>query len=81
MENYPGVVDTTAPKLADSFEGHARKLGVEFARGKLLEINQREVSAKSRDRLTSGSAVRTIERNRRIPGRGSGFGNKTVYID
>ncbi len=38
MENYPGVVDTTAPELVDSFEEHAKKFGAEFARGEVAEL-------------------------------------------
>ncbi|MBF8437227.1 thioredoxin-disulfide reductase [Halanaerobiaceae bacterium Z-7014] len=38
MENYPGVVDTTAPELVESFEEHARKFGTEFAKGEVKEL-------------------------------------------
>jgi len=38
MENYPGVVDTTALGLVENFEEHARKFGTEFAKGEVKEL-------------------------------------------
>jgi len=39
LENYPGVLDTTAPELVESLEEHARKFGTEFARGEVEKLD------------------------------------------
>ena len=38
MENYPGVPETTAPELMDSFKEHAEKFNTEFKRGEVVDL-------------------------------------------
>ncbi len=39
MENYPGVLDTSAPELMENFREHATEFGTEIEKGEVVEIN------------------------------------------
>ncbi|ADL13756.1 thioredoxin-disulfide reductase [Acetohalobium arabaticum] len=39
MENYPGVLDASAPELMDNFKEHAEKFGTEIKEGEVKEID------------------------------------------
>ncbi|KXS41836.1 MAG: thioredoxin reductase (NADPH) [Candidatus Frackibacter sp. T328-2] len=51
MENYPGVLDTTAPELVKNFREHAEKFGTEIERGevKVVSLDGRIKSVTTKD--------------------------------
>ncbi|AGB42076.1 thioredoxin-disulfide reductase [Halobacteroides halobius DSM 5150] len=38
MENYPGVLDTTAPELMDNFKEHAKSFGTKIEKAEVQEV-------------------------------------------
>ena len=70
MENYPGVPETSAPELMDNFKKHAEKFGTEFARGEVVDIEnkgfKKVVKTKDEEYITKSVILATGAEPRKL---------------
>jgi len=60
MENYPGVVETTAPELVESFEEHAKKFGLNLPKARFKNLNWMDLSRQLRQKKVKNIRLKVL---------------------